>query len=519
MTARRQVRTCLFSICALFVTLSITACIGSSGGGSPGAGTAAPVIPGATTPVPSPAIAGEWTWISGSSSEIFEVGIYGTQGSPSNSNDPGARVYSTGWTDNNGNLWLFGGKGDDRTTTGIGPFNDLWEFNPTAGTWTWISGNNVGNIYGQTFAPGVYGTKGVPAASNIPLARYGAVGWKDASGNLWLFGGSGYTSKLDIGDFNDLWEFNITTKQWTWVSGSNESDARGVYGTRGVASPSNTPGVRTTGTDDANVPVAWTDKNGNFWLFGGRGVDGAGQFGDLNDLWEFNPTTKMWTWISGDLNEGGIGVFGTQGVASPNNTPGARSDAVGWTDNNGTLWLFGGSGPALSSGWDFGDLWKFDPSTKQWTWVNGSQTTGNPMAGTVLPSYGTQGVPSATNTPGGRDSAVGWVDSSGNLWLFGGYAREDHSFLDFNDLWKFSPVSNQWTWISGTSSNIPNLVTQAGIYGTKGIPAPGNAPGYRGSLGMAVAWTDSTGTFWLFGGFGNNSIEDGYLNDLWRYKP
>ena len=41
---------------------------------------------------------------------------------------------------------------------------------------------------------GVYGTKGVPAAANVPGARTGSISWKDSSGNLWLFGGYGYGS-------------------------------------------------------------------------------------------------------------------------------------------------------------------------------------------------------------------------------------------------------------------------------------------------------------------------------------
>ena len=52
--------------------------------------------------------------------------------------------------------------------------------------WTWISGANTIN------AQGVYGTKGVPAAGNVPGARSGSVSWIDGAGNLWLFGGYGY---------------------------------------------------------------------------------------------------------------------------------------------------------------------------------------------------------------------------------------------------------------------------------------------------------------------------------------
>jgi hypothetical protein len=56
----------------------------------------------------------------------------------------------------------------------------------------------------------------------------------------------------------------------------------GVYGTLGSAAAGNLPGSRTEG-------VAWTDINGNFWLFGGSGSDAQGVIGYLNDLWETTP--------------------------------------------------------------------------------------------------------------------------------------------------------------------------------------------------------------------------------------
>ena len=34
-------------------------------------------------------------------------------------------------------------------------------------------------------------------------------------------------------------------------------------------------------------------------LFGGGGYDSAGVDGGLNDLWEFSPSTGMWTWFNG----------------------------------------------------------------------------------------------------------------------------------------------------------------------------------------------------------------------------
>jgi N-acetylneuraminic acid mutarotase len=85
---------------------------------------------------------------------------------------------------------------------------------------------------------------------------------------------------------------------------------------------------------------------------------------------------------------------------------------------------------------------------------------------------------------------------------------------DLNDLWRYSPNSNLWTWMSGSNTAAAN-----GVYGTQGTAAAGNVPGARA---MAVSWTDSAGDLWLFGGFGNGPAQSpavGPLNDLWRYRP
>jgi hypothetical protein len=60
------------------------------------------------------------------------------------------------------------------------------------------------------------------------------------------------------------------------------------------------------------------------------------------------------------------------------------------------------------------DLWRFSPSTGLWTWVSGGNTDN------ASGVYGTQGTAAAGNVPGARYAATSWIDSSGNLWLFGG---------------------------------------------------------------------------------------------------
>lgn len=129
---------------------------------------------------------------------------------------------------------------------------------------------------------------GTAAVGNIPGSRYGAAHWVDSNGNLWLFSGAGAP--------NDLGKYSPSTNEWAWMGGSSTASANGgcpgVYGTLGVAAPGNIPGNR----DGA---VTWTDQTGNFWLFGGSGIDANGVGGNLNDLWKFNPSTNEWAWMSG----------------------------------------------------------------------------------------------------------------------------------------------------------------------------------------------------------------------------
>lgn len=441
------------------------------------------------------------------------TGVYGTMSTASTNNTPGARAGSVSWTDSSGNLWLFAGNGvaTSNVQGAAGELNDLWEFSPLTNEWTWIGGSNTASILGKSGVSGVYGTQGVASVNNIPGPRDSAVAWTDNNGNFWLFGGSGFTSPTTSGFLNDLWEFSPTTKQWTWVSGGNTIDAKGVYGTQGISYYSNVPGARGSGAGGASV--SWTDSNGNLWLFGGEGLDSNGSRGYLNDVWEFSTATKLWTWISGSNTANPVAVYGTQGIGSSSNTPGGRSYSVGWADKSGKFWLYGGEGVAAN--YDLSDLWEFNPTTNQWTWVSGSN------AGGVQMVYGTQGVAASTNTPGGRDSAVAWTDSSGNLWLFGGGDYDTvmgtngtNEYL--NDLWEFNPSTKQWTWVGGSSTG-----NAQGIYGTLGSPSTSNVPGARGSEGIPVTWVDSSGNFWLFGGSGYDSTgaSAGLLNDLWRYQP
>ena len=464
---------------ALCITTLLAGC---GGGGNSGGGGGNP------TPTPTPSTTNEWTWMGGSNT-VNTPGVYGTEGVAATTNAPGGRYDAVSWIDGSGNLWLFGGLGAN--VYGGGGLNDLWEFSPTAGTWTWMSGSSA---IGR--GPGVYGTQGVPSTGNAPGSRYSAISWTDSSGNLWLFGGNGWDSFGTPGYLNDLWKYSPSAKTWTWVSGGDTTNAVGVYGPQGTASVNNAPGARSSA-------VSWMDKSGNLWLFGGGGYGSNATWGELNDLWEFNPTTKAWTWMSGSSTVNSSGVYGALGTAATTNTPAGRGNAVSWIDSGGNLWLFGGLGYG-SNGTEgcLNDLWEFSPSAKTWTWMNGSNTENSAAV------YGTQGVASASNNPGARYSSISWADSSGNLWLFGGTSTGDTT----SDLWQYSPTAKTWAWVSG--GNTENATP---LYGTLGTASASNTPGGRYG---AVSWIDSSGNLWLFGGvYISNGSNYENLGDLWRYQP
>jgi len=457
----------------------------------------------------------QWAWIGGSSqigSNGGQSGVYGTLGTPSAGNIPGGRIGAANWTDSSGRLWLMGGYGYDANGE-FGYLNDLWEFNPSTREWTWMSGSDtVGGHGGQ---PGVYGTLGTAAVSNTPGSRNFAAAWTDSNGNLWLFGGWDYDVNSIAGELNDLWEFNPSTNQWAWMGGSStvgpHDGQSGVYGTLGTPASGNTPG-------GLFAPSSWCDSNGNLWLFGGQGYDSNGNFNELNGLWEFDPSTTEWAWQGGsktvDSNGDVPGVYGTLGATAAGNIPGNRSDATSWISDG--LWLFGGNGyDANGNGGNLNDLWQFDPATGEWAWMSGSSTVGSNGAQPGV--YGTLGVLTAGNTPGGRSSATGWTDFAGNLWLLGGFGADaDGNGGYLNDLWLFNPASDDWAWMSG-SSTVGSNGGQPGVYGVLGTASAGNTPGGRNG---ASGWTDSSGNLWLFGGYGYDAGGNlGYLNDLWKFLP
>ncbi len=343
------------------------------------------------------------------------------------------------------------------------------------GKWTWMKGDNIagGGL-------GNYGTKGVAALTNEPPGRYQPAYWTDLNGNFWLYGG--YSS---MGEVNDLWKFDPLTNMWTWMSGfQGTSNNMGNYGPIGVPGVNYCPSARGYGTN------CWTDKNNNLWLLGGTNS------GD--DLWKYDIATNEWTLVKGSNNFAVQPVYGVKGVPDINNTPGVIVETKsGYVDDQNNLWMIG-NGTEL--------LWRYGINNNQWTWMKGD----NSMSSA---NFGVKGVEAATNQPISRYSYTKWRDVDGNFYIFAGLATGLFGSGEMNDVWKFNPNTNNWTWVSGTQVPNDNGTTPAKC--TKNVA---DVPAARYE-NQTVSTVGCASAFWSFGGFrtDTSTFTQYFMNDLWLY--
>ncbi|MEO5673207.1 MAG: kelch repeat-containing protein, partial [Chitinophagales bacterium] len=349
-------------------------------------------------------------------------------------------------------------------------------------SWTWMKGDTIS---GST---GIFGTITVADSLNTPPALYEPCEWLDHQGKFWLFGGL-----HGVNEYGALWTYDPLANMWTWMHGLSSLNPTGSYGTKGVPAASNRPGSRFCAS-------SWVDTSGNLWMYGGYGRTTNNIVGGLSDLWKYDINTNLWTWMSGFNTLDVTAVFGTQGMADSANTPGGRLEtAATWVDDSNNLWLFGGILCCSASG-DMNDIWKYNMSTSEWTWVKGSS------APNQLSVYGTKGVPAADNTPGGRRVYSHWKTADNKFWIFGG---QQYSNDCYADLWRYDPETNEWTWMSGSSA-----ANFTGSYGNICKPDSLNEPPAR--MENRFYSTDSCFNFWMFGG--TNTVLNEYYNDAWYYN-
>lgn len=308
-------------------------------------------------------------------------------------NWPSHRANAATWQDNQGNLWLFGGRNPSASST----FNDLWKLdgNSDQPRWTPISKTN---------------------AEYWPPVRAGASAWKDQIGNLWMFGGENHSRRLY---YNDLWVYTL---------GSEPGNPRWkkLYNS----------GVRPELPSPRTRSACWSTSDGAVWLYGGY----AGN--PLYDLWKIETIgTQEWKWTLVDPedtipphlyhnpaqwldDEDNLWMFGYPSenlwkfstrlspttnwsfITTSVPAPPTRAFASGWTDFSGRFWLFAGRYMSFVHN----DLWMFDPAAAIWN--------------SIAPP---------DNWPTSRYDASEWTSPGGDLMMFGGMTSESECL---NDLWQ-----------------------------------------------------------------------------------
>ncbi|MCB0782376.1 MAG: hypothetical protein KDC03_23045 [Flavobacteriales bacterium] len=398
----------------------------------------------------------------------------GIPGIPDSLNRPIGTYESARWTGKDGKFWYFE-SGYISAMNGSGWGADLWRYDPVLEQWAWVKGPAAPNFTGN------YGVQGVEDPNNMPPARgFGAATWTDTTGNLWLFGGTAYID--DYIYYSDLWRFDTSTENWTWINGTQQVEQAPIHGTQGVPDISSTPGSR------AEMIATWTDRDNNLWLFGGQAIDSGAVI--ASDLWRYSIADNMWTWMKGPSTYWSPGSYGVQGVEDPLNEPSARWAATTWTDESGDLWLFGGR---RTNNWydNLNDLWRYRISTNSWTWMNGPPGT--------LSDTGAMGnlcEEDLLYSPSSRfECTAHWTDRDGNLWLWGGRTSAlDQSKSYLNDIWKYDVGTNTWA-IMGPEQPADAI----GNFGQKGVPDPCNRP--YGAMGNMGWYRPETNSIYLFGGY------------------
>ena len=408
---------------------------------------------------------------------------------------------------------------------------------------------------------------GLNSTANLAGTREGSAYWKDQSGLFWLFGGKGVGQDGSNGYLNDMWKFDSSTSEWTYVRGASTTGASSILSASVSLGGSDSdvdvsPGARMN-------PVTWSvavdGTNSELYLFGGNGARGATvEMVILDDTFEagdiftlngvaFTAGTEFAVAATGStaaralqiasavnqssnssvqgvisayadgINPSIFFMYDTQG-STPNGVTTIVETADNVTDNfsfpkalAATATFSDGTDTATTTGL-YNDLWKFSTQTATWTLVkadiiNASYATSQDSWG----RFGTVLTASDSYYPSPREMAAGnnWTDltnpSFPKLYLFGGQGNDSRGVYGYlNDLWYFDTQTNMWVWVAGS-----NQVSSGGTYGTKGVPSTANIPGSR--LG-ASSFKTSDGYFWLFGGYGYPASGGvGYLDDLWRY--
>ncbi len=203
--------------------------------------------------------------------------------------------------------------------------------------------------------------------------------------------------------------------------------------------------------------------------------------------------------IFDDYDPGTYGYYEIIGEFSTRNCPSMKGSYAKWTTDR-SIYLYETIEVAGSDD-DRVMFWEYDLDLMQWRCVEERDFSSY--------SFGTKGIANKNNFPGPRSStAATWLDSDGNIWLFGGHDRSA-SFDITGDLWKFDVTSKLWTFVNGGEDEV--------VHGEIGQPSSTAYPQIELGLNSSrnFSFTDKNGDLVLFRTTGSHL---GSKNDVWRYN-
>jgi hypothetical protein len=138
---------------------------------------------------------------------------------------------------------------------------------------------------------------------------------------MFIFGGDYYGEPFD-----SLWRYNTSSKQWALLHGSIPQDS--YYGgawtryasRRGVPNRNDYIGRR------SRCGMTIDQETGVIYIAGGWEIDmlysDMGEFYYYSDLWSYNTTSGLFTWLAGDYEANSVAMVDFDGIPSVDNNPG-----------------------------------------------------------------------------------------------------------------------------------------------------------------------------------------------------
>jgi hypothetical protein len=296
-----------------------------------------------------------------------------------------------------------------------------------------------------------------PESGPQPEARrYGTAIYDPVDRRVIIFGGLGASGFL-----NDVWSFDVVRRSWSRIATSGSAPAP-RFGHNAVYDKVGRQMVVWAGQQGGQFyNDTWTlDFQSLTWRNVSPSARPKARYGSAS---VFDPNTQSLVQFAG-FTEESVRYQDTQAFNLPTSTwtditpsgtlPEVRCLLTAALDRTGRrMIIFGGqhSGP-------LGDFWSFDLQARTWAALN------------------------TTRGPAARFFSTSFVDTDGSFILFGGTTATGN----VNDTWRFRFDTSQWA----------QLVTRT-------APSPRS--------GMMGAYLESEGRFIIFGGSG-----DDLLNDVWE---